>query len=96
VSEFLNANAGYVFITAWGLGALVLGWFFTFRPEGIADQYISQMARFRTTNRLRERLAPRGAILVWYRIGGVVFMMLGVVLPVLAYSGVLPIRPLTG
>lgn len=96
MGEFVNANAGYIFITVWGIGALVLGWFFTFRPEGIADQYISQLARFRTTNRLRERMAPRGAILLWYRAGGVVFMALGVIVPVMAYSGVLPIRSLTG
>lgn len=96
MGEFFNANAGYLFVTAWGVGAVLLGGFFTFRPEAVADQYIAQMARFRTTNRLRERLAPRGAILIWYRVGGILFMALGVMVPVLAYIGVLSIRPVAG
>ncbi|MFF3027923.1 hypothetical protein [Microbacterium sp. NPDC057944] len=82
----------YVFLTVWSIGALAIGALFAFKPEVPADVYIAQMARSRVANRLRERLAPRTAILVWYRIGGVTFMILGVVMPVLAFTGVLPIE----
>lgn len=81
----------YVFFAVWGVAALSLGALFAFKPEVPADMYIAQAARSRVLNRLRERLAPRAAILVWYRIGGVLFMILGVVLPVLALTGVLPL-----
>lgn len=81
----------YVFFVVWSVAALSLGALFFFKPELPADVYIAQAARFRVLNRLRERFAPRAAILVWYRIGGVLFMILGVVVPVLALTGVLPV-----
>lgn len=81
----------YVFLVVWSLGALSLGALFAFKPEVLADAYIAQMARSRVSNRLRERLAPRAAILIWYRIGGWLFMILGVVMPVLMFTGVLPV-----
>jgi hypothetical protein len=96
VGADLNAIAGFAFVTVWGVGAVVLGGIFAFRPASVADIYIAQMARFKTSNTLRERFAPRSAILIWYRFGGALFMITGVVIPVLAFSGVLPIRPLSG
>lgn len=80
-----------VFLVVWSIVALALGLLFAFKPEVPADMYIAQMARTRVSNRLRERLAPRAAILVWYRIGGVLFMLLSVVMPALVLSGVIPV-----
>lgn len=80
---------GHVFILIWGIAALGMGVLFTFRPEIPADVYIAQASHTRFTKRLRERLAPRGRILVWYRIGGVLFMVLGVMMPILVFTGVL-------
>lgn len=79
----------YAFIVVWGVGAVVIGSLFAFKPQVAADKYITQMARFRTSNRLRERLEPRAAILAWYRVAGVMFMILGILVPSLVFTGVL-------
>ncbi|MFJ4175877.1 hypothetical protein [Microbacterium sp. NPDC089696] len=80
-----------IFLSVWSLGALGIGALFAFRPEIPADMYIAQADSIRGVRRLRRRLAPRARILVWYRIGGVFFMVMGVVMPVLALTGVLPL-----
>ena len=82
-------HVAYVFVAVWSIGAFCMGALFAFKPEVPADMYIARMERPETLNRLRKRLAPRSSILVWYRIGGVVFMVAAVVLPVLAITGVL-------
>ncbi len=79
-----------IFVCVWGIGALVLGAVFAVRPHSLADRYIRAMGRTDLSRKLQQRLAPRWAILIWYRAGGVLFMILGVLLPVLALTGVLP------
>lgn len=79
-----------LFVCAWGIGALVLGAAFARNPDRFAERYIRAMARTDLSRKLQQRLAPRWAILVWYRAGGIVFMILGVTMPVLALTGVLP------
>jgi hypothetical protein len=81
----------FAFVIVWSIVALALGSVFAFKPEVPADMYIAQTAHSRVSHSLRERLAPRAAILVWYRIGGVLFMVLSVVIPVLVFTGVLPV-----
>ena len=78
-----------MFVSVWGVGAVVLGSLFAFKPEIPADIYINWMSVSRTTHRLQQTLAPRGAILIWYRIGGVAFLVLGILLPVLMFTGVI-------
>ncbi|MCT2085894.1 hypothetical protein M3D75_07185 [Microbacterium enclense] len=79
-----------VFLCVWGIGALALGAVFTFRPRGLADRYIASMARTDLSPKLQQRLAPRSAVVLWYRVGGIIFMLLGIVIPVLALTGVIP------
>lgn len=83
-------RVGYVFVVVWGVVAIGLGLAFVLKPDAPAQMYIDMMARFRTTNRMRESLAPRSVILVVYRIGGVFCIVLGVVVPVLVFTGVIP------
>lgn len=80
---------GYVFVTVWGVVALALGSLFAFKPEIPADIYINWMSISRTTHLLQETLAPRRFILIWYRIGGVTFLVLGILIPVLMFTGVI-------
>ena len=77
------------FLLLWGVTAVGLGGFFALRPDIPADIYIAQMARFGTTNRLRHRLAPRGLILIVYRIAGTLFVVVGVTVPTLLLLGIL-------
>jgi orotate phosphoribosyltransferase-like protein len=76
-----------VFVVTWAVVVLALGSLFTLKPAIPADVYINWMAITRLTNRLRERLAPRAALLVLYRIGGVFFLAVGVAIPVLHFMG---------
>jgi hypothetical protein len=79
----------WVFILIWGIAAVAIGSLFAFRPEGVADAYIAQMARTAASDRLRRRLAPRRLIVIFYRIGGAAFMLLGVLIPALLFTGVI-------
>jgi hypothetical protein len=83
---------GVAFMTVWALGALGLGCLFAFRPDIPADRYIRWTQVSRTTDRLRRKYAPRRQILVWYRIGGIFFVVMGVLFPVLALTGVLRVE----
>lgn len=85
--------AGYVFMCVWGVVALGLGSLFAFRPEIPADIYITWSAATRITHRVQQTFAPRPAILIFYRIGGAVFMLLGIVVPVLFFTGVISPSP---
>lgn len=75
----------YVFVVVWGIGALAMGSLFAFRPEVPTDRQIKQMTRSRSANRLAE-LPARKTLLIRNRIGGVFFMIAGVVVPILAFT----------
>jgi len=77
------------FLILWAVTTIGLGGLFAFRPDIPADVYIAQMARFGTTNRLRHNLAPRAVILIMYRIGGSLFMIVGIAVPALLLFGAL-------
>lgn len=79
-----------VFVCVWGIGALALGAVFAVRPHGLADRYIASIARTDLSRKLQQRLAPRWAVVLWYRAGGIVLMLLGILMPVLALTGVIP------
>lgn len=78
------------FLCVWGVAAVGLGALFALRPAAVADRYIREMGRTALSRRLQQRLAPRWAVLIWYRVGGIVFMALGILLPVLGFTGVIP------
>ncbi|GAA5098819.1 hypothetical protein GCM10025760_34270 [Microbacterium yannicii] len=81
--------AKYVFVAVWAVVALALGSLFAFKPEVPADIYINWMSITRTTHRLQQAMMPRRFILIWYRLGGVAFLVLGVLIPVLMFTGVI-------
>lgn len=78
-----------VFLCAWGIGALALGAVFTIRPRGAADRYIASMGRTDLSRKLQQRFAPRSAVVLGYRAGGIILMLLGILIPVLALTGVI-------
>ncbi|WP_157535994.1 hypothetical protein [Microbacterium sp. Root166] len=75
----------YVFVAVWSIGALALGSLFAFHPEIPTDKFIKQMTRSRSANRLSE-IPARSTLLIKNRIGGVFFMIAGVVVPILAFT----------
>lgn len=81
-------SGGQIFAVVWGVGALGLGFVFARYPGIVVDLYVKQMGVTRLTKRLQERRAPRAAVRVWYRIMGVVFMVLGPFIAILAIVGV--------
>lgn len=78
-----------LFVVVWGLIAIGLGYAFVRYPGSFADIYIKQMSRFAATDRIRRRMAPRAAIITWYRLGGILAMILGVVMPTLLIAGII-------
>jgi hypothetical protein len=79
----------FFFIAVWSIVALCLGAIFAFKPEIPTDRYIAQMERHEITNTLRKRLIPRPLALIWFRLGGIFFLVMSMVLPVLAMMGAL-------
>ncbi|TXK19050.1 hypothetical protein [Homoserinibacter sp. GY 40078] len=83
-------SGGQVFLLCWGVFALGLGSFFAFRPHIPAARYETRVDRFARIRPLRERVAPRKFTVMLFRIGGVVFMIAGLGVFVLALVGVIP------
>jgi len=78
-----------IFALCWGVFAIGLGYLFARYPDVLSGMYEKQMSATRFTKRLQERNAPRSFTRVFYRIGGIVFMVIGPVVIVLAIIGVL-------
>lgn len=77
-----------MFVAVWGIVALALGSLFAYKPEIPADIYINWMSITRTTHRLQQTMAPHQLILIWYRLGGAAFLILGILIPALVFMGV--------
>ncbi|MFB2597714.1 hypothetical protein ACEXQE_07975 [Herbiconiux sp. P17] len=78
-----------LFIVLWGLGALALGSLFAFRPDIVIRAYRWNLTNYPLGKGLRARMAPRKWMATFYRIGGVVFMVLGVTVGILGLIGVI-------
>jgi hypothetical protein len=78
-----------VFALVWSVLALGLGYLGARHPDIPARMYVEQMSRTAVTKKLQETFAPRTWIIVSFRIGGIVFMLLGIGVGIAAAIGVL-------
>lgn len=78
------------FLLIWSAGAVCLGALFLFRPDVPQQRYTDLLGRSRAMNRMRGRLISRRATIILYRVGGAVFIALGIALPLLFAFGILP------
>ena len=79
-----------IFLVAWSVIAIGLGNLFFFKPEVVERRYREQMDSNRLTRDLRERYAPTERVIIWYRVGGVIAAVMGLIIGTLALLGVLP------
>jgi len=85
-------SASQIFPALWGLMALVLGSLFAFRPDIVIRLHRWNLTNYPLGKRLRARMAPQKWTSTFYRIGGVVFMVLGVTVGTLALIGLIRAR----
>jgi len=78
-----------IFALCWGVFAVGLGYLFARYPDVLAGMYENGMSATKLTKDIQQRNAPRSRVRVWYRIGGIAFMVLGPVVAILAIVGVL-------
>ena len=78
-----------IFALFWGVLAFGLGFLFARYPDVVVSLYEKQMSVTKLTRTLQQRHAPRKVVRFWYRGDGIVFMVIGPVVAVLALLGVL-------
>ncbi|SDZ53302.1 hypothetical protein SAMN05216554_4480 [Herbiconiux ginsengi] len=78
-----------VFVVLWGVGAVLLGSLFAFRPDLVIRMYTWNLGNYPLGKRLRRRMAPRPWMATFYRVGGIIFMCLGVAVGTLAAVGII-------
>lgn len=84
-------TAGQVFLVVWGVLATCLGALFLLRTDLVLRVYRWNLRNYPLGDRRRERMELGGRVPLLYRIGGGVFIMLGITVGTLAATGV--IRP---
>ena len=69
---------GLPFLIIWGVVATFVGIAFASSPDHIESMYRQRINRTSVTKRLGERLPPRDSVIKFYRVGGIVFTVLGI------------------
>jgi hypothetical protein len=77
------------FAFVWGVLAVGVAYVFVRYPDRMEAIYRRNMDRTRTTKRLRERFAPSAAVIIWYRVGGFLFGLVGIGVAAAAATGAL-------
>ena len=80
---------GQLFALIWGVGAIGMGLFFFLRPEVVEARYRAMTDRNSIMRQLRERHAPTEWTIRFYRVGGVVFAVIGLMVFIAASVGAL-------
>lgn len=81
----MRVSGPAIFILVWGLGAIGAGLFFAIKPETIV-----RLDEGQTWRRHQPRPENRNLRIWWNRIGGIVFVGLGITFVVLVAIGVMP------
>jgi hypothetical protein len=79
-----------VFLVVWGAGMVALGSVFALRPDVVIRAYRRNLRRYPLGNWLRAKMEPPSYTPVLYRVSRVLLMLLGVVMPILILTGVIP------
>lgn len=78
-----------IFPILWGVLALALGSLFAFRPDIVLRMYEWNLGNYPLGRKLRKRMEPQPWMLVWYRVGGVFFILAGILVGTLGATGVI-------
>lgn len=71
--------SGMPFLILWGVVAVFLGLMFATSPDLMESIYRRGLSKTSATKSLGERHAPRELVIRFYRIGGIIFAVLGVI-----------------